>query len=327
MEGLVTAIVGDAMPGATVEAMEPTRTGNFKQTVVVRLATEDAVVVQYRDLDHGSLQPEARVSQVIARETSVPVPTVIAVGEVEGHSYIVTRRVPGDNLHRRFEGLRPAVRTSIARTLGRYLGELHATFTFEDYGTVTAQDGGLATTDDATDWRSWVRSYARDGLQAMTGPLTDLIDPIETAIEDGITTVPPAPTPRFYPWDYRPGNVLLAESDRKARRGHIAAVLDWGDPLAAHRELSLAKAEFLTADWYADPQLADRLRDAFYQGYEREMSLPVAFWDERRRLYRLIAIVRSSVDSAGSVTRPRYPMIDEDAAVTFHRRQLEACLS
>lgn len=327
MESVVREIVADACPDATVVGIEPTRTGNFKQTAVVDLADRPSVVVQYRDLEHVHLRAEARVTQVIGRETEIPVAEVLAVGDIDGVSYVVTRRVPGVDLHRRFESLSVRRRERLAGTLGRFLGALHAGFAFEDYGAVVASNGALETTGEAERWRPWVLEYLDRGLAAFEAPLADLREPIRATVADGLDTLPDHPTPRLYPWDYRPGNVLLDADDDGSDR--IAAVLDWGDPLAGHRELSLAKAEFLVADWYADPDGAvpERLRDAFYAGYERRMPVADGYWGGRRRLYRLVGVARSAFDSAGDVTLPRYPTVDEAAAAAFHRGHIEALLS
>lgn len=324
MESVATDIVEDVCPEATVTTARRTRSGNFKQTVLVELADRESLVVQYRSLDHGHLKPEARVTEVIGEETEVPVPEILGVGEVDGRSYIVTRRVSGVNLHQRFETLPADRRVALTRTLGRFLGALHQRFTFPDFGAVVATNGGLTSTGGEGSWEAWLRSYVDAGLDAMKPPLSDLRPAIERTLETGISSLPESPTPRLYPWDYRPGNVLIDDDGNEVDR--IAAVLDWADPLAAHRELSLAKAEFLTADWYADSGLADRLREAFYVGYRERMPVEEAYWDSRRRFYRLIAVVRSAFDSQGDVTLPRYPMVEESAAITFHRRHIEALL-
>lgn len=54
-----------------------------------------------------------------------------------------------------------------------------------------------------------------------------------------------APTARLFPWDFRPGNALLADGD-------LAAILDWEAPLAAPAALSVAKREYLVADSAVD---------------------------------------------------------------------------
>lgn len=56
------------------------------------------------------------------------------------------------------------------------------------------------------------------------------------------------------------------------------------------------------------------------------LSVLWAYWDERRRLYRLGTIVRAVFDSNGEITRPRYPMIDTETATAFHREHICALL-
>ena len=204
-------------------------------------------------------------------------------------------------------------------TLGEYLGALHATFEFAGHGAVVADDGGLDVPAPADDWHAWLREYATAGLRALEGPLADLRDPIRTALDGALEKISVEPAARLFPWDFRPGNVVVDDTPA------VAAVLDWGDPLSAAPALSLAKAEYLTADWYADPEPADRLRELFLEGYERQRPLPTGY-RAHRATYRLVGIVRSAVDSRGVVTRPRYPELDPDAAAAFHRRHLRATL-
>lgn len=324
MESVVADIVADAFPEASIETINPTRTGNFKQTVVVTLADRPSVVVQFRELAHGHLRPEAQVTTIIGDQTTIPVPPVLAVGDIEEYAYVVTERVPGVNLHERIESLSPDQRSDLVRTLGRFLGKLHRTFSFETYGEVRAVEETLRTSGPERHWHDWLEEYAWAGLEALPGSLELNREQIGTAITDGLENLPDHPTPRLYPWDYRPGNVLLEDNDPQGIQ--IAAVLDWGDPLAAHRELSLAKAEYVIADWYADQTMANRLRSALYRGYKTEISIPPAYWNERRRIYRLIGIVRSAVDSQGAITRPRSPMVDPETAADFHQIHLRRAL-
>jgi len=322
MDSVVDAIVADAFPDTHATGVTPTRSGNNKQTVVATLADGREVVIQYRELGYGSLEPEGEVTRVVRAETDVPVPRVLACGELDNHSYVVTALVDGTNLHHEFEALSLADRRSVAAALGRYLGTIHETFTFDGYGAITVDDDRLHVESPTRDWRSWLRRYLDDGLAAFQPPLTDLVDPIRDAVHTGIDRLPDQPTPRFYPWDYRPGNVLVAGPQGPT----IAAVIDWGDPLAAHRELSIANTEYLVADWYADPAAADELRAAYHDGYRATATIPEEYFEARRRIYRLTAITRSAYDSQGLVTRPRYPMVDDDAAAAFHRTHLESLL-
>jgi aminoglycoside phosphotransferase (APT) family kinase protein len=143
-------------------------------------------------------------------------------------------------------------------------------------------------------------------VAALPPSLASLGETVRDVVGDA--DLPSRPPSRLFPWDFRPGNALVED-------GRVSAVLDWGGPLAAAPALSVAKAEHLVADWYVDDH--DPLRAAFREGYAEVRPLPSV-----PRAYRLAAVVRSAVDSAGVVTRPGYPERTGEAAVSFHRERL-----
>ncbi|MFC7070663.1 phosphotransferase family protein [Halobaculum lipolyticum] len=162
------------------------------------------------------------------------------------------------------------------------------------------------------DWPAWLARYASAGVDALPAAFDDLRPRIEGAIADARETLPASPPATLYPWDLRPGNALVAD-------GTVTAVLDWGQPLSAAPGLAVAKAEHLVCDWYVDDGAP--LRAAFRAGYRDRRPLPPV-----PAVYRLVAVVRSAVDGAGVVTRPRYPEVDGDDALAFHRERIEAAL-
>lgn len=319
-EAVVRDVLAQAMPETGVAAVESADWGNTKRTALVALTDGREVVVQYRARDAGGLATEAELTRAIGERTDVPVPAVLGVEQTDEYVAVVTALVPGVDLHERFEALSLDRRVTIARTLGRHLAAVHDAFTFAGYGTVSIRSDTLAVTDPATDWRAWLREYLGRALARFEGALADRAAPIRDAVARHRDRLPASPTPRLFPWDFRPGNVIVTDSDAA-----IAAVLDWGEPLAAGRGLSLAKAEFLLADWYADTDAADRLRAAFLAGYRARISLPDGY-ERARQVYRLVAIAASAVDAAGRVTRPRFPMVADDDAVAFHCSHLDALL-
>jgi hypothetical protein len=117
-----------------------------------------------------------------------------------------------------------------------------------------------------------------------------------------------SPPARLFPWDLRPGNAVVAD-------GRVTAVLDWEAPMAAAPALSVAKAEYLVAGWYADHP--EPLRTAFVEGYETVRDYPAV-----RPVHRVAAVTDSAVDSTGAVTNPGCPELDREAAVAFHRETL-----
>jgi hypothetical protein len=245
----------------------------------------------------------------------VPVPTVRASGDLDGGGYAVLDYVAGDDLHERFVDLSPGDQQALAHRFGELLASLQEAFAFEGFGAVTVADSD--SDDSATlratgsdDWPAWFEPYAHEGIDALPDAFGDLRDPLRAAVADA--TLPASPPARLYPWDLRPGNALLAG-------GGLAAVLDWGDPLAAAPGLAVAKTEHLVADWYVEDGAP--LREAFREGYRERRPLPSV-----PHVYRLVAVVRSAVDSRGVVTRPGYPERRGEAAAAFHRERIEALL-
>lgn len=320
-ESVVRDALSRVLPEAGVSAVEPADWGNTKRTALVTLSDGREVVVQYRARDAGGLVTEAELTRAIGERTGVPVPPVLGVQQVGEHVAVVTERVPGVDLHERFESLSLDRRVALARTLGRYLAVVHDAFRFEWYGPVDVRGGAFTVTDPDTDWWAWLSEYLGRALARFEGALADRAAPIRDAVARHRDRLPESPGAHLFPWDFRPGNVIVTETDAT-----IAAVLDWGDPLAAGRGLSLAKAEFLLADWYADAADADRLRAAFLAGYRTRLSLPDGY-ERARPVYRLVAIAASAVDAAGDVTRPRFPMVADEDAVAFHRDHLETLLA
>lgn len=301
-------VLAEAFPGVSVQSVTTPPEGNRKRTAVVDLDDGRTVVVQ-QSPDAETLRTEMRVTQEVATRTTIPVPAVLDVGRIDVRGYCVTEYIEGDNLHERFVSLSPGQQARIARRFGHALAELHEAFSFEEFGTVRAENGTLRA-NGPDEYEPWLVGHGEAGVRALSAAFADLEAPLREAIRE--TTGRKNPRPRLYPWDLRPGNALVES-------GELVAVLDWGEPLAATAGLSVAKTERLVADWYVDDPT--RIRAAFREGYSSVRPVP-----EPTRRERLIAVLRSAVDADGEVTRPGYPERTGDDAVAFHRNRLEALL-
>ncbi|RLM89245.1 phosphotransferase [Halobellus sp. Atlit-38R] len=329
------SVISAVAPGQSVASVNPIERGNRKQTAVVRFADADPIVVQQTP-DPSSARVEARLLSAIDERTSVPVARPIDSGDTGDDGWLVTPLLAGDDLHEAFVDLDAATQQAIAGAFGRFLAELHEAFRFDRYGPLTVDDGDLVTEprpprsapiDDEFDledgisgcvaatpaeWREWLVTYGRANVARLPSEFDDL----RSGLLDVVASLPATtgPTPRLFPWDFRPGNALVAD-------GTVTAVLDWESPLAADPALSVAKAEYLVADWYVSEARADRLRAAFREGYTSVRDSP-----EIRPAHRVCAIASAAVDSRGVVTNPQYPPVGRAAAVEFHRRALERVL-
>lgn len=282
--------------------VEPLDRGNRKRTAIARVEGRGPVVIQVCP-ESTWLRTEASLLRKLRQRTFVPVPPVLAAGTHGGVAYTLTAYVPGDDLHERFVTLDVDVQRDLARWFGRALARIHDTFEFDGYGPLVLSGDRFSTA--RADWGAWFREYAREAVDRLPGAFDPVRDDLDATVANAPTTAPDA---RLFPWDFRPGNALVAD-------GSVTAVLDWEAPLAAAPALSVAKSEYLVADWYvAEPE---PLRRAFRAGYASVRPYPSI-----APAYRVAAIAESAVDSSGTVTNPRYPPVGREESVAFHRDAL-----
>lgn len=317
--------LAETRPGAAVASVEPLGRGNRKRTEVVRFEVAPPVVVQ-RSATPAATRTEAALLTAIGERTDVPVPRPLGEGVVDGTGWLVTPLVDGRDLHEAFVDLGPADRRGVARALGRWLAALHEAFRFSGCGRL-AVDGGAGgevtgpesvlgrdpalTVRDPADTGEWLREFGERHASRLPGDFDELRGRLRDAFREPTAS---DSEQRLFPWDFRPGNALVAD-------GAVTAVLDWEAPLAAPRGVSVAKAEHLVVDWYVPAAETEPLRRAFRDGYESVAPLPRV-----ERAHRAAAVASAVVDGEGVVTNPRYPPVDRDAAVEFHRRALRRAL-
>ncbi|WP_262180955.1 phosphotransferase family protein [Haloarcula laminariae] len=303
---LTTAIVDRHYPQRTVVGVDHVAAGT-RPTAVVRFDGHPPLVVQCSETIEA-VRTEAALTRAVRARTDVPVPAVLAAGTVDEQAYAVTEFRSGTDLHAAFTDSPPAVRRDIARQFGRYLGQLHAAFSFDSCGGLTrAADprGDDRLVAAGPDWDPWLVEYGRRAVRR----LPPEFDPLRDRLSDCLDAAPiDRATPRLFPWDLRPGNALVAD-------GAVSAVLDWERPMAAPPALALAKTEYLVADWYVDEP--EPLRAALREGYGEVRPVPTP-----RPVHRVVAIADSAVDSRGVVTNTGYPERGRAASVAFHRSAL-----
>lgn len=287
--------------------VEPLGRGNRKRTFLLRFDDRDPVVLQLCD-ERSRLRTESALLAQVRDRTDVPVPPVLAADATGDVAFMVTAYVPGQDLHDRFTELDREAQRRVTSTFGAHLGRLHDAFRFDGYGPLALGDGELSA--ESSDWGDWFAEYGRTAVET----LPPAFDPIRAELQALLAAKSRDHSPRasLFPWDFRPGNALIAD-------GQLAAVVDWEAPIAAPPAVSAAKAEYLVARWYVDDPAP--LRSAFIAGYESVREYPTI-----RRDHRAAAIADSAVDSTGAVTNPGYPELDREAAVAFHREALEELL-
>ncbi|WP_254280267.1 phosphotransferase family protein [Haloarcula marina] len=254
---------------------------------------EYEVVVKFKPAGNVPFDVEPKLHEYVANRTEVPVPRILVFKEDPGLDvppYFVTERVHGRNLAEAFAGLSPEMRQRILRQAGAMLGDMHSEIGFEAFGRLDLHDGRLIVRDWMGSWRAYFEQLTRGHLDRLDAtPFADVADRAENRIDPALDLVPEEGVPRLVHDDFRPAN-LLFDPDAE---DPITAVLDWQDVLAALPEYNLAQTEFLFIDSsFRDPDIRERLRTAFHEGYRA--GRPMDFDDgyaERRPLYQLSTLL------------------------------------
>ncbi|NHN46705.1 phosphotransferase [Halostella sp. JP-L12] len=235
----------------------------------------------------------------VGRETTVPVPTVLATVESNAGAlagpYFLTRYREG----RAAEGvlaLSAAERTRLVHRAGRHLAAIHRVRVADRFGDLRAVDGGLTTDPGCDSWAVRFDDMAAEAADGLRGDariadpdprFADLAPAVREALMSG--DVDRAVDPAVLHNDYRPANLVLApEGDDPPL---VRAVLDFGGCSTGDGLLDLAHAEDALVDMpLGGTAAAAPLRDALRSAYvgARGLDSGVAFGDRYRR-YRLYA--------------------------------------
>jgi aminoglycoside phosphotransferase (APT) family kinase protein len=279
----VATVVEREFPGSDVHGVDRL-SGGCKDTYRVEL-TDGAVVVAFpREAWYErQFALEPALMRLVRRETSLPVPRVLASDTTGTHArpYHVTTAIDAESLDGRFAALDRDSQGALVDTLGAALATLHNGVGFAASGPLDAADTDRGVAVDAR--RSWPAFLAElvdgwlDGLDG--GRFADLAPTYRQAL---------APTsflsgdvePVCLHFDYGPRNLLT-------RGERLAGVVDWGFAVAGHAEYDLFEFEKNVLLGEVDDEATrDALRLRLYDGYRRVRELDTG-WERRRAFYRV----------------------------------------
>jgi hypothetical protein len=191
-----------------------------------------------RVLHDGGAKPHvlrrmALVEQLARSRPIYRLPEVLDLGEFEGRTYAVERRLPGRSMMEELGRLEGAARGRLIEAYldtSASLGDLQLLPAHTGYGDLIADDAIVAPT-----WRTYLEERAGRNLGRSTPELRK-VDPVGIAGE-----LPDASTPSFVHLDAFPGNILTDGV-------RVTAVLDIGSSsLAGDRRLDpIASTVYLT---------------------------------------------------------------------------------
>ncbi|MFB6218663.1 MAG: phosphotransferase family protein [Halobacteriaceae archaeon] len=231
---------------------------------------------------------DAAVLAYVGRETSVPVPAVLASGE-EFFLAEFCERAPESGTAHEYEA--PTLTADLARTLGEGLATLHAETPFERTG-VPRADGGLAVDSHGTwadtlaaqldAWRETLAEYGRaDAAREVRAFVREHAALFEGAGRPALT----------HNW-YTPEHVGVDD-------GEVACVVDWEHALVAPGEFEVARTALVLFERTTEAGA----EAAFREAYESVHPIPEGF-DVRRRAYRAVHLVYFLVSGWVQARRP-----------------------
>lgn len=225
------------------------------------------------------LRKEAAVTNVVDRETPVPVPGILAA-DVEPPAgtppYLLFRWADGRALSEAVETTPPFVHGQLFHNLGATLANLHDALSFDVPGQIVADGLDAFDVQPAESWPVLFAEELADHVEALGGTRFEaLAEDVWNEGADRLSGLEMGAEPVLLHGDIGDGNVIYDGVTP-------ASLLDWERAFVGHPEYDLCRAE-LRYFWnqWGEP---DRLQSAFYEGYRSQRRLTDGF-DTRRPVY------------------------------------------
>lgn len=263
-------------------------TGAREYVLKVHTNKEEGFSEGYRDDQKARFRAEARVYELVSRNTDVPSPEIVHTDfseEKADHQFYIMERIEGDNLDAVKDDLTAGELEDILYRYGRMLGEIHSSVELESYGLLVEEDG-LDYLEEGATWKESFRKVI-DNMEDIIRERWDRPPELRTDPQRMVQNLPVNPAPRLIHSDNRLENVLVQDSE-------ITGFLDWSFTRSGHALYDLARAEYLLIDY--DLQLSDRgedelehFRKSLMDGYSRENDL--GEYGRYRPVYRYVTVL------------------------------------
>jgi aminoglycoside phosphotransferase (APT) family kinase protein len=283
--------------GRSVATVEPISKGINAIYRVTFADGERAVLKTATFNTAAELRPEPRLLDRLGRETSVPVPDVLAIvddgGSLGVFHYLLEHR--SGRQVRSLQNLPASAQDRLVEEVATLLARVHEYRVLETPGflrvTGTGSETGFTTTDHDT-WGEVLATLVDHIVPLFErvhedGPFAGIVPDVVTAFEGIDDAIAPPETHVLLHRDCFLDNLLLGDDDETPL---VRTLLDFGDPIVGDYRLDLAFAEDAILDVQRlPPERTTTLRDRFRTTYASERGLdPASIVDERYEYYRLL---------------------------------------
>jgi hygromycin-B 7''-O-kinase len=230
---------------------------------------------------------ERQALEIATGRLSVPVPALVAEGEIDGWAYLVIERLPGVEIGNAWSSLDTGAKLHLAERLGCLVSELHAL--------PVPETGALAI-----DWPAFVQQRI-DGavaFQRRCGVAEELLERIPAFVASA-APLEPEPRRALLHGDVNHQQVLIEERNG---RHEITGLFDFGDSIVGHPEYELVTPIFLITR--GEPGLSAALLRGYGIAVDEQTSRRLMAWSVLHQFNDLTRYIPGPGDG-GSLERLR----------------------
>ena len=269
--------------------------GRAHESFSFRTSSGDYILKASNDVGlEDRFQVEAPVNRLLARESGVSVPELIAFDNSKtdfDFMYFISSFETGVNLDNyeseggpKFRYLSRERKRKVLESAGRQLGMVHSQTGFEQYGFLKCENNELCFRDKGC-WSSiFKKIILEEQLANFPERFMDLQGMVESFVEENFEVVDTGADPCVIHQDFRWPNM-------KVDGDTVSAVFDWERALAGHHEYDLTKS-LKSLVQVRSENLRKEYRKSFLKGYQKYMDLDND-WKKRKKFYRALRPVEA----------------------------------
>jgi aminoglycoside phosphotransferase (APT) family kinase protein len=295
----IHGIVSDLEPSWNIQRVEPINEGlNTAFRIDVNTSESDEFYIfKTSKRSPGKIMGEYRLHYLLNEETTIPIPEVYhgfdGLSEFRSPFFIM-EGIHGDHLQRYPQ--KPSLETerTIAKELGRYIGQLQEIDIFSKFGDIRKSNSestkannryGLAIKNGHSTWPSRLREAALDIIDSVSETtFKDLTPEMKRVVNSEIDAMDENFRTVIGRIDYYYENMLVNE-----RHDSIRSLIDWDLAMTVEPEYDLACAEAaLCGPLDLASNRRNQIRSALERGYETVRSRSKDWSKQRRLLYLLV---------------------------------------
>lgn len=278
----------------TLRQIQRPESGLTGSVFVLQTDRQDLILRAFSDTSAAWKPEKERIVYHLLRGQGIPVPNVLKADlsrSLFPFAYVVSERLPGGTLSKRYDAMTAAQRCHVYGQLGDFLGRIHSV-SFEEFGDVRERSGSVTVgpareLEEGMDagavhsgpfniWREMHRQIVRWHLLFLEQTeFFDLVAPLDAWFREHEGLLDEAITPRLLHMDLHMSNILV-DGDT------VTGILDVEEALVGHHEFDLMRTELA----HFRGEGVTTIQKAFFDTYAEHITLDEGY-ARRRPFYEL----------------------------------------